>query len=144
MQRLAAIVIAVVACAMFAYSPLQRAQAGAKEGKMRWSHKQTGGCKWHEAIKVPESKDSKPGIYKIQIEFKAKELAEFFVIGDGDTDLDLVVKDSKGKIVAKDEDSSELGSDLCMCRWTPERNEVFTIYIVNRGKIFNVACAGCN
>jgi hypothetical protein len=123
------------------------ALGGAKDGKMRWSHQKTGGCKWDKALVVPAGQDSKPGLLVLKITYKSQQLAEFFVIGDGDTDLDLVVKDAAGTIVAKDVDppaNQGGGSDLCVCRWTPDSEQEYTIIILNNGPVVNVAMAGTN
>jgi hypothetical protein len=145
MKRVVAVLVAVLAVCLLTGSAVQ---AGAKGGKMRWSHEKTGACKWAPAIKVPGAEnDKKPGKYTLKITFKGGELAEFFVQGDGDTDLDLYVLDSKGKEVAKDADppaNEGGGSDLCMCRWRPQRDEEYTIVIVNFGQVHNVVTAGCN
>ncbi len=130
----------VVAVALAGYST---ADAGAKGGKIRWSSNkdiQNG----KPAIKVPPAQEKKEGTAVLKIVFKAKELAEFCVIGDGDTDLDLVVLDAKGKVVVKDVDPAERGSDICICRWTPDEEQEYTIVIVNNGKVYNLAQAGCN
>lgn len=122
-------------------------QGGAKDGKIRWSHKKTGNCNCLPAIEVPPAVDGKPGVWTTKVAFKANQLAEFFVIGDGDTDLDLYVKDSGGNIVVKDADppaGEGGGSDLCVCRWKPSMDEEFTIIIANQGPIANIALAGCN
>jgi hypothetical protein len=119
-------------------------EAGAKDGKQRWTHKQTGSCKAHPPLKVPAAEDGKPGTIELKIVFKAKELAEFVLIGDGDTDLDVIVLDAKGKKVVEDVDPAERGSDLCVCRWTPDEEMEYRIVIVNHGKVYNVAQAGCN
>lgn len=143
MKALAAILGASVICLAWGGA----LQAGAKEGKMRWSQKKTGACKWFPAIQVPAAQDKKPGIHTLKIIFRANELAEFFVVGDGDTDLDLYVFDSKGNKVVQDEDpptDQGGGSDECVCRWRPTQEEEYTIRIVNRGSVFNVATAGCN
>ena len=144
MKRVVTVLFAAVAVCLVADNTLK---AGAKDGKIRWSHKKTGDCKWFPAIKVPEAQDNKPGVYTLKITFKANQLAEFFVIGDGDTDLDVIVFDSKGKEVKRDVDPPAEqggGSDLCVCRWTPTQEEEFTIRIFNQGKVFNMATAGCN
>lgn len=145
MKRLAALMMIGAGAALLASNSVN---AGAKDGKMRWSAKQTGACKWFPAIKVPAAgDDKKPGVHVLKITYKAKELAEFFVIGDGDSDVDVVVKDSKGAIVAKDVDPPAEeggGSDLCYCRWTPKEEEEFTIIILNQGRVYNVVQAGCN
>ena len=120
----------------------QEAGAGAKDGKVRWMNNKdtTGKYKVLPPIKV-EANES----YKIKLVFKANELAEFFVIGDGDTDLDMVVLDSKGKKVAEDVDPAERGSDLCVCRWNPTEEQEYTIIIINQDKkLYNTVTAGCN
>ena len=69
------------------------------------------------------------------------------VIGDGDTDLDLFIYDTTGQLVAKDEDppaSKGGGSDICRCQWTPRVEQEYTIKILNYGKVYNIAQAGCN
>jgi len=144
MTRVFGLMAAALAFSLVCYSGVQ---AGAKEGKMRWSHKKTGACKWSEALIVPEAKNNQPGILTLKITFKAKELAEFFVIGDGDSDLDLVVKDASGNTVAKDVDppaNKGGGSDMCVCRWTPEVEQEYTIIIINNDPITNIAMAGTN
>ena len=146
MNRLAVIVLAGFALNLSVASSLQ---AGAKGGKTRWSHKKTGECKTFPAITVPAAdvENKKPGIKELKIVFKAKQLAEFVLIGDGDSDIDVIVKDSTGKVVARDTDPSASeggGSDLCVCRWTPQREEEFTIIIINNDPIENVVQCGCN
>lgn len=144
MKRLAALVMVGISGALLVSGSVD---AGAKDGKMRWSAKKTGKCKWFPPIVVPPAEGKKPGAYALKITYKPKELAEFFVIGDGDSDLDLFIKDSKGKIVTKDEDPPAAqggGSDLCYCRWQPKEEEEYTIIIINYGEIENVVQAGCN
>ncbi len=141
MRKILGVVLASLTVALVLASSVD---AGAKDGKIRWSAKKTGACKWFDAIKVPAMEGNKPGKVELKIVFKAKELAEFFVIGDGDTDLDLFILDAKGGLVAKDEDPAERGSDLCVCRWTPDTEQEYTIVITNLGKVYNVAQAGCN
>jgi outer membrane protein assembly factor BamB len=117
--------------------------AGAKGGKIRWSsntHIPSG----KPAIKVPAAEDGKPGIVELKVVFVANKLAEFVLIGDGDTDIDVYVFDARGNEVAKDEDPAEYGSDLCVCRWTPSEEQEYTIRIVNRGKVYNLCQAGTN
>jgi hypothetical protein len=146
MKRMAVVLTAAFALSMLAGSSLQ---AGAKDGKMRWSYKKTGKCKTLPPIEVPAADldKKKPGVHVLKIVFKAKQLAEFVLIGDGDSDVDVIVKDSKGKVVAKDVDppaSEGGGSDLCVCRWTPEREEEFTIIIINNDPVTNVVQCACN
>jgi hypothetical protein len=144
MKRWAVLLTAAFALSLLAGSALQ---AGAKDGKIRWSHKKTGECKWYPAIKVPEAQGEKPGLVTLKVTYKGGQLAEFFVIGDGDTDLDVIVLNSKGKKVAEDIDPPAEkggGSDLCVCRWRPTEDEEFTIQILNHGKVYNMATAGTN
>ena len=121
--------------------------AGAKGGKIRWTHEKSGKAKWEKAIIVPAAKGKKPGIVALKVTYKAKELAEFFVIGDGNSDLDLFIRDAKGKEIVKDEDpaaSQGGGSDLCVCRWRPEEEQEYTIIILNNDAFENVVVAGTN
>jgi hypothetical protein len=122
---------------------ITQVDAGAKGGKIRWSSNkdiQNG----KPAIKVPEAKDGKPGIVELKVVYVANKLAEFMLIGDGDTDIDVYIIDAKGALVTKDEDPEEYGSDLCVCRWTPTEEQEFTIRIVNRGKVYNLCQAATN
>ena len=144
MTRFVAVLLGALTLTLLAQADLF---GGAKEGKMRWSHKKTGECKWDKALGIPGAQNNQPGVVTLKITYKAQQLAEFFVIGDGDTDLDLFVKDAKGNIVAKDEDppaSKGGGSDLCVCRWTPDEEQEYTIIIINNDPIVNVAMAGTN
>ncbi len=119
------------------------ARAGAKEGKIRWSSNPAI-PKGRPAIKVPAATKDGPGTYTLRIVFKAREPALFAVIGDGDTTLDLVVKDAKGRVVAEDVGPLARAADLCLCRWTPDEEQEYTIVIYNYGKVYNLCQAGCN
>lgn len=144
MKRLVALVLIGIAATILGASSVD---AGAKGGKIRWSEKKSGSSKWYPAIKVPATEDDKPGVHVLKITYKGGELAEFFAIGDGDTDIDVVVKDSNDKVVAQDVDPPAEkggGSDLCMCRWRPKEDEEFTIIIINQGKVYNMVTAGSN
>lgn len=68
-----------------------------------------------------------------QISFIEGYLAEIFVSGDGDTDLDLYVYDSNGNLIAKDDDYT----DDCYVRWVPAWTGRFIVKIVNRGPVYN-------
>jgi hypothetical protein len=65
--------------------------------------------------------------------FQANQLAQVYVSGDGDTDLDLYVYDQNGSLVAYDED----WSDECLVRWIPNRTGTFTVVIKNLGRVWN-------
>ena len=55
------------------------------------------------------------------------------VDGDGDTDLDLYIYDEYGRMVASDDDLT----DVCIARWTPRFTGLVTIRVVNRGSVYN-------
>jgi len=67
------------------------------------------------------------------IMFRAGELAEIVVIGDGDTDLDLYIYDSNGNMIASDYDYT----DRCYVSWVPLWTGRYTVKIMNRGPILN-------
>lgn len=68
-----------------------------------------------------------------QISFVEGRLAEILVSGDGDTDLDLYVYDSKGNLIEKDADYT----DDCYVSWIPAWTGRFTVKVVNRGPVPN-------
>jgi hypothetical protein len=119
------------------------ARGGAKEGKIRWSSNPQIANR-RPPLKVPAADKTGPGKVELRIVFKGRERAIFSVIGDGDTTLDLVIKDAKGRIVAEDVGPATRGSDLCLCRWTPDEEQEYTIVIYNHGKVYNLCQAGCN
>jgi hypothetical protein len=65
--------------------------------------------------------------------FRAGELAEVAVNGDGDTDLDLYVYDENGHLIVSDTDAT----DQCYVRWTPAWTGQFRIKIANLGSVYN-------
>lgn len=67
------------------------------------------------------------------IKFAGNRLAEVFVSGDGDTDLDLYVYDANGNLIVYDNDYT----DDCYVCWTPAWTGSFTIKIKNRGNVYN-------
>jgi hypothetical protein len=70
-------------------------------------------------------------IYRVR--FVGGELAKIGVIGDGDTDLDLYVRDEFGNEIARDDDRT----DRCYVQWTPKWTGVFTIEVHNLGRVYN-------
>lgn len=68
-----------------------------------------------------------------QQKFWAEEVAAIAVSGDGDTDLDLYVYDENGNLIASDTDYT----DDCYVRWVPKWTGLFTLKIVNRGRVYN-------
>lgn len=67
------------------------------------------------------------------IRFRAHEVAEVAVSGDGDTDLDLYVYDENGNLITSDTDYT----DDCYVRFTPRWTGLFRLKIVNRGGVYN-------
>lgn len=67
------------------------------------------------------------------ISFRAGELAEVAVIGDGDTDLDLYIYDANGNFIVSD--TSYSGN--CYVSWVPRWTGNFIVKIVNRGNVYN-------
>lgn len=67
------------------------------------------------------------------VEFRAGEIAECAIVGDGDTDLDLYIYDENGNLITSDTDYT----DRCYCRWTPRWQGNFRLKVVNRGNVYN-------
>ena len=53
--------------------------------------------------------------------------------GDGDTDIDLYVYNPEGRLVAKDDDTT----DICIVNFTPEETGQYQLKIVNLGNVYN-------
>lgn len=68
-----------------------------------------------------------------QVVFRGMEPAAVLLAGDGDTDLDLIIRDQNGNIVASDTDNT----DFCYCVWTPLWTGKFTVEVLNLGTIRN-------
>ncbi len=85
--------------------------------------------------KIPKNSDV---IYKIK--FFANQDAEFAVIGDGGTDVDILVYDEAGKLVAKD----DALTDLALVRWKPGKTQTFTIKVSNLHAEENTCVMGHN
>ena len=102
--------------------------ADSKEGARRWT----------KVIK----KNSEV-VYKIVFvaeKIPQKGFAEFAVIGDGSTDVDLEVFDAKGALIAKDDKFT----DLAMVRWVPTATQEYTIKVINLGSEDNTCTLGHN
>lgn len=65
--------------------------------------------------------------------FVGGRAARIALKGDGDTDLDLFIYDQNGRLVAQDNDNS----DLCLVEWVPLWTGNFTIKVVNQGGVYN-------
>jgi len=68
------------------------------------------------------------------LDFRASQLAEVAVSGDGDTDLDLYIYDSNGNLIAYDEGYT----DDCYVSWVPRWTGTFSIVVRNRGRVYNI------
>lgn len=104
------------------------ASAGAKDGPRRWT-------------KV--LKKNTEVVYKITFVASPNPVmrsAEFSVIGDGGTDVDIEVYDASGKLVVKD---IEL-TDLAFVRWVPTQTQVYTVRVKNLGTEDNTCHMGHN
>ena len=116
----------MVLAALSLLSPVT--EAGSKDGQRRWT----------KTIKKGSEL-----IYKVVFlaeNAKARQTAEFAVIGDGSTDVDIEVRDSFGKIVAQD----SFYTDLALCRWVPTMTQEYTIHVKNLGGEDNVCTMGHN
>lgn len=103
-------------------------QADSKDGPRRWTK---------------TLKKSSEVVYKVVFvadNSPTKKFAEFAVIGDGSTDVDIIVLDAAGKLVVKD----EFFSDLALVRWTPAATQQYTIKVRNLGTEDNVCNMGHN
>jgi hypothetical protein len=68
-----------------------------------------------------------------RIVYNGGEIADFEIVGDGSTTLNLIVKDANGV---------ELGrttgpGDRVHLRWTPSRTGAYYIIVVNEGGVYN-------
>lgn len=102
-------------------------QAESKDGARRWTRK------------VPKSSEV---VYRITFlaDKTARGIAEFAVMGDGSTDVDIEVYDAKGQLIAKD----EYLTDLAVARWKPAVTQEYTIKVKNLGTEDNVCHMGHN
>jgi hypothetical protein len=67
------------------------------------------------------------------VTFKPGEQATVVVMGDGDTDLDLIVYDENNNLITQDTDSG----DQCLVTWTPRWQGNFKIVVKNLGFVYN-------
>lgn len=68
-----------------------------------------------------------------EVPFYGGRLAELAILGDGDTDLDLLVTDANGNTICLDRSYS----DKLYCSWTPRWDGYFYIAVKNQGRIRN-------
>ena len=104
-----------------------------------WADSREGPRRWTRVVK----KQSEV-VYKIVFVAEAKDpnkkYAEFAVIGDGSTDIDIYVLDADGKEVASDTSPS----DLAHVRWVPDKTQEYTIKVRNLGNQDNTCTMGHN
>lgn len=102
--------------------------ADSKDGPRRWTRVLKKNSEVVYKIVFVADKNSQKGI------------AEFAVIGDGSTDVDIEVVDSKGNPVARD----DRFTDLALVRWVPSSTQEFTIKVINLGSEDNTCMMGHN
>jgi len=68
-----------------------------------------------------------------KITFRGGVPAIVFLSGDGDTDLDLIIKDENGNIVCR----ADGPTDDEICRWTPQYTGPFSVEVHNLGNFYN-------
>lgn len=78
--------------------------------------------------------------FTLSVEFRGGEVAEFGIVGDGDTDVDVIVYDAGGRRVVQDVGLTDLG----LVRWTPPETQVYRIELVNLGNVWNDVRYGHN
>jgi hypothetical protein len=67
------------------------------------------------------------------IPFYGGLLAEVAVLGDGDSDLDVIITDENGNTICVDRSFS----DKVYCSWTPRWNGYFYVTVMNMGRVRN-------
>lgn len=92
---------------------------GASAGDVR------GGQKWSGIVEVGISQTR---VFKFT--FRADEVAAIIVKGDGDGDIDCIVRDENGSLLAIDNDST----DTCLLRFRPTRTGDYIVGVQNNGK----------
>jgi hypothetical protein len=124
MRTFSLLVMATVALSAFD----QLGHANSKDGPRRWTR--TIKKRSEVIYKVVFVADKDPG----------RRQAEFAVIGDGSTDVDIFVYDSTGKQITSDENFT----DLALVRWIPEKTQEYTIKVKNLGNEDNTCTMGHN
>lgn len=122
------LLLSLFAAIAFSVALVSVGAADSKDGPRRWT-------------KV--LKKNSEVIYKITFvadKNAQRAFAEFVVIGDGGTDVDIEVLDSKGAVVAKDDKFT----DLALVRWTPAMTQEYTIKVINLGSEDNTCHMGHN
>lgn len=104
------------------------ADAGSQDGPRRWTK---------------TLKKNSEVVYRLVFvasDNQMARIAEFAVIGDGSTDVDIEVYDARGSLIAKD----VAFTDLALARWVPKETQEFTIKVKNLGSEDNACRMGHN
>jgi hypothetical protein len=67
------------------------------------------------------------------ITYNAGQVADFAIVGDGTTTLNIVVTDAFGNVVV----STRGPGDRAHVSWIPSRTQQYTIRVYNQGSVFN-------
>ena len=67
------------------------------------------------------------------ITYNAGQVADFSIVGDGDTTLNIIVKDALGNVITR----TTGPGDRAHVSWIPGRTQTYTIYVVNEGGVYN-------
>lgn len=67
------------------------------------------------------------------INYRGGEQADFTIVGDGDTTLNVVVKDQNGNVVFR----TTGGGDRFNVSWQVPRTGVYSIFVINEGAVYN-------
>jgi hypothetical protein len=116
----------IVAVALVCVDP---GQANSKDGPRRWKRAVKGNSEVVYKI-----------VFKAEPSSPARKFAEFAILGDGSTDVDIFVEDASGKRVTSDEGYTDMG----MVRWIPAKTQEYTIRVKNLGNEDNVVQMGHN
>jgi hypothetical protein len=67
------------------------------------------------------------------ITYNAGEVADFMVVGDGTTALNILVKDAFGNVIVR----TTGPGGRAHVSWIPNRTQQYTIYVNNDGAVYN-------
>jgi hypothetical protein len=65
--------------------------------------------------------------------YRGGEQADFAIVGDGDTTLNIVVRDANGNELAR----TTGPGDRCRATWRPDQTGYFYISVINEGNVYN-------
>jgi hypothetical protein len=67
------------------------------------------------------------------VTYSGGERADFAIVGDGDTTLNVIVKDQNGNVVLR----TQGRGDRFNVNWTVHRTSIFSIFVINEGGVYN-------